>query len=175
MANINEIQQANYETLVFLDGLCKENDIKYVMCAGTFLGAIRHKGFIPWDDDVDILMSVSEFRKLEKCFKSDKYFLQTPETDLQDPYIMYKIRINGTEMKEDVFSRLPIHHGVWIDIFLYTDAGKGAFAKKLQVFFNAVLTTYRCRYWHTSENHPKIIYKILSKLPRRICSRSSRA
>ena len=166
MATLKELQATLIETLTFFDKFCKEHNLKYLIDGGTLLGAVRHQGFIPWDDDIDLFMSLSEFRKLEKCFQSDKFFLQTPKTEPQDPYTMYKIRMNNTEMKEDIFASLPIHHGVWIDIFTYTNAGKGKIARKLQVFFQNVLITYRCKYYHASLNPPRRFYRLLTKIPK---------
>ena len=61
--DLKEIQKIGLNTLKFIDKVCKENDIKYSLCAGTALGAIRHKGFIPWDDDIDIMMTRENYDK----------------------------------------------------------------------------------------------------------------
>ena len=59
-----KIEQCNI--LKFIDKVCKENDIKYCLMYGTLIGAVRHKGFIPWDDDVDISMYRADYEKLKK-------------------------------------------------------------------------------------------------------------
>ena len=70
---------------VFAD-ICKEHDIQWWLCSGTLLGAARHKGFIPWDDDIDVAMMKKEYRKLRKLMQNwedKKYFLQTMENDIE--------------------------------------------------------------------------------------------
>ena len=70
---------------VFAD-ICKEHDIHWWLCSGTLLGAARHKGFIPWDDDIDVAMMKKEYRKLRELMQNwedKKYFLQTMENDIE--------------------------------------------------------------------------------------------
>ena len=61
----NEIKSVLLKTLIRFNEFCEKNDIKYSLAYGTALGAIRHKGFIPWDDDIDVLMMRSEYNKFE--------------------------------------------------------------------------------------------------------------
>ncbi len=61
---IKEIQEISFEILKYIDKVCRENNLKYSLVGGTLLGAIRHKGFIPWDDDIDIMMPRPDYEKL---------------------------------------------------------------------------------------------------------------
>lgn len=103
-----------------VDKICRENNIKYFLHAGTLLGAINHGGFIPWDDDVDITMFREDYEKfcsiLEKEH-SDKYFIQTYLTDYFHPDNRMKIRVKGTEFitGSDYDDKL-ISNGLFIDI-----------------------------------------------------------
>ncbi|MCD8106093.1 MAG: LicD family protein [Lachnospiraceae bacterium] len=72
MNDLNDIQKIEYELLKFFTDLCERNNLKYYVSGGTCLGAVRHSGFIPWDDDVDIDMPRRDYDKLIKLFSDRK-------------------------------------------------------------------------------------------------------
>lgn len=102
--------------------ICDENDISYFIIGGTALGAVRHGGFIPWDDDLDIGMTRENYNKFlaiaQKKLPQD-LFLQTIETEPESPFYFAKVRKNGTKFIEKYCKNLNIHHGVYVDIFPY--------------------------------------------------------
>lgn len=116
---LKELQKVELEILVEVDRVCKKHNIKYFLVSGTLLGAIRHKGFIPWDDDIDICMPIKDYRKFCKLapdeLKKD-YFIQNYETDLTS-MLFTKVRKNGTTAIEDGREERLYHQGIWIDIF----------------------------------------------------------
>ena len=73
---VRDVQDSLLDILIDVDKICRENNIKYILEGGTALGAIRHKGFIPWDDDLDIAMMRDEYNKFIKVLEKklpDKY------------------------------------------------------------------------------------------------------
>ena len=71
--DVKEVQGKILEVMKYIDKVCRENGIVYYIMGGTALGAVRHGGFIPWDDDLDIFMTPSEYEKFKKVFESEKY------------------------------------------------------------------------------------------------------
>jgi lipopolysaccharide cholinephosphotransferase len=166
MATIEQVQDVEFELLQFLHDICEENGLTYTLSYGTMLGAYRHRGFIPWDDDVDVQMPIKDVRKLIKLFNSSKYFLQCPDKDIRSPFMMLRLRKNGTVMKDKaIWTKMPIHQGIWCDIFPYTNAGNNKVTRKLQLVMRKVLQSYRCRYLHAELHPDRKIYIFLSKIP----------
>ncbi len=166
MATVGQVQDVEFEILHFLHDFCEENGLIYTMSYGTMLGAYRHHGFIPWDDDVDVQMPLKDARKLVKLINSRKFFLQCPNTDIRSPFIMFRLRKNGTVMRDDAsWSKMPIHQGIWCDIFPYTNAGNNQVTKKLQSLMRKVLQSYRCRFLHADLHPDRKIFIFLSKIP----------
>lgn len=118
--SIRDVQKVQLEILLEFDRVCKKNAIQYQLFAGTLLGAIRHKGFIPWDDDIDVCMlrkDYDKFIKLGKKELSDSYFLQTHKSDKDYIMSFAKIRKNNTLFIEESTSESKIHSGIYIDVF----------------------------------------------------------
>ena len=70
-ASIEDVQKKIFEVMLYVDRVCREHNIVYFLSGGTLLGAIRHNGFIPWDDDADIMLPRSEYDKLLKVLKDN--------------------------------------------------------------------------------------------------------
>jgi len=131
------------EMLLEVDRICKKHFIPYSLFGGTLLGAIRHKGYIPWDDDIDICMQRKDYERfIEICKKelSSEYFLQTFKTDRDYYYQFAKIRKNGTLFLEYLDSELKnMHHGVFIDIFPLDNVIIDKFIGKVHLFLSLLL------------------------------------
>ena len=115
-------QMRMLEMLQYVDSVCTKHNIRYWLCSGTLLGAVRHGGFIPWDDDLDIEMLKEDYKKFVKIVekeKNDDYVLQTHKTD-PNYYAPYaKLRDIHSYLKEN--HPLDAHykyHGIFIDIFV---------------------------------------------------------
>lgn len=102
--------------------ICERHDIRWFVEGGTLLGAVRHKGFIPWDDDIDIDMFREDYEKFIKYAKTEleyPYFLQTYETEPKSMYGHAKIRNAQTSafLKFEFENQLDFNQGVFVDIF----------------------------------------------------------
>lgn len=126
------------EILQEIDEVCKRHNIDWWIEDGTLLGAVRHKGFIPWDDDCDIGMMKEDFVKFEKyaiAEMKEPFFLQTPETDKAYNRHLLKVRKRGTKLIEhDENLEEPYDQGIFVDIFIW-DRYYG-WEKNLIKFFN---------------------------------------
>lgn len=122
------LQDKILEIAVYVDALCKENEIDYCLMGGSALGAKRHGGFIPWDDDLDIFMTPDNYEKFRDAFRAtanhQKYYLQ--EWGLTDGMVtISKVRMNHTTYLESSLKNWDIHHGIYIDIFILHNCPKG--------------------------------------------------
>ena len=118
--DIREIQSAILEIAKEIKRICDKNDIIYVLDGGTLLGAVRHKGFIPWDDDLDIAMTRDNYEKFLVCCKKDlnkDYFVQNNKTEVNYPFDFTKIKKNNTIYTEDCMTGLNVRDGVYVDVF----------------------------------------------------------
>lgn len=115
-----ELQLAELTVLAELKRLCEKHGLRYFLVAGTLLGAVRHRGFIPWDDDVDVAMPRKDFDKLARIAKkelSEGYFYQSASTEKSCPFFFAKIRKDGTSVTEEIVKGVDMHDGCYVDIF----------------------------------------------------------
>lgn len=122
-SELKKIQKLELDCLKVIVTICEKTDIEYFIIGGTALGAVRHGGFIPWDDDIDVGMTRENYEKFLKTAPEllpSNYHLQTP-SDKESPYTYSKVRIDGTEFVEYANRHLDIHHGVYVDIFPFDE------------------------------------------------------
>lgn len=134
--NKRNLQLKILEMVKYFDNFCKSYDIEYYMIYGSCLGAVRHKGFIPWDDDFDVGMTLENYNKFISLCKTkldrSKYFLQTLDTEPNYYLSFAKLRDINTTLIEVGNKDIPITYGVYIDIFPLVGIPNGKIAKKLQ-------------------------------------------
>lgn len=115
---LQEVKEIELEILKTFDTFCKEHNIRYYLAFGTLLGAIRYKKFIPWDDDVDVLVPREDYDKLLKLYQdSDKYHLFVFEKDEKYAFPFAKLCNMKTKLIETFYPDNGIELGVNIDIF----------------------------------------------------------
>lgn len=115
-----KVRKIQLDLLTKIDEICRQNNIHYVLFAGTLLGAVRHKGFIPWDDDIDLAMPREHFERFIEICKNEageEFFLQTIETDPEYFNLFARLRKNRTFYIQKQYEHFRMHHGVFIDIF----------------------------------------------------------
>jgi len=132
---LDVLHKEQLEMALEVKRICEKNNIKYTMIAGTLLGAVRHQGFIPWDDDLDIGMLRRDYERFLKVARKEldrQYFLQTWDTDRNFVLPFAKIRKNGTKLVEQNSADVKMHQGIYIDIFAFDNLPRRPFDQKKQ-------------------------------------------
>ncbi|MDO5823944.1 phosphorylcholine transferase LicD [Methanobrevibacter sp.] len=133
---LNHLQ--NLELMILKDfiKICEENNLTYYMYAGSLLGAVRHNGFIPWDDDLDVIMFRDDFEKFKEIFiasNNETYELLSNETEKDYFHLLSKLMIKGTKFEEGWVSQVDFHIGINMDIFVLDDLAEGKFKRSYQL------------------------------------------
>lgn len=136
---LKNLQNALLEILKDVIFVCDKYKIKYFLVGGTALGAMRHGGFIPWDDDIDIAMLRPDYKRFTSCFEkelADRYYLQIPETTDGYTSLIPRIRKKGTlvRSREDLWTDNE-HSGACIDMFII----ENTFDNKIMRFFHGTM------------------------------------
>lgn len=123
--------------------ICEKYHIKYFLDAGSMLGAVRHKGFIPWDDDIDIGMPKEDYNKFLEVAPAElgeKYFVDNYNTNRDNPLVFTKIRLLGTEYIENKANAAAKHNEIFVDIFPYYYISDNELVRKSEAFRMQLLT-----------------------------------
>lgn len=158
---LRKLQLTELEILKELDRICRKHDLKYYIVGGTLIGAVRHGGFIPWDDDIDVSMPRADFDKLCKIAPKElgeKFFFQTQKSEKSCYFYYGKIRKEGTYFGEDKFEHTPIHKGIFIDIFPLDYIPESTPLQKLIFRGFSCLTGFIC----SKEKTTEFLYKNMS-------------
>ena len=115
-----ELKAIAVDILSEIDRICKVHNLTYALMFGTLLGAVRHRGFIPWDDDIDIAMPIKDYKKLIEIFNTEckeKYFLQSSQKDKNYWLAYAKVRRIDTLFAEKNSRKTKGSQGIFVDIF----------------------------------------------------------
>lgn len=170
--NVDDLHSAQLDILKEVKRVCNNNNLRYYLAFGTCLGAVRHKGFIPWDSDIDIFMyidDVDKFVALQSEFNKE-YFIQTRKNDPGFGATCLRVRKSNTTFIEKDLNDQDINHGVWIDVYPMYYCPKSNLKKQIYIllsFFNRLLVINRVPKNHG--NGVKVFSKIvLSLIPDRL-------
>ena len=173
--SMKQIQDKILETMIHVDKLCRDNNIDYYIMGGTAIGAVRHQGFIPWDDDLDIFMTPENYEKFKSVFSTQndsKFVIQ--EWRLGNSLLEYaKVRMNGTTFIEANFKEnRDMHHGVYIDIMILHKCPKNRIAKSLLFLFSRYVQVQALaeRNWIPKSKLQAFILKFIRLLPKHFMS-----
>ena len=118
---LKRLQDCAKEIVVEIDRVCELLGIQYFACGGTMLGHVRHDGFIPWDDDIDVGMLRADYERFKAeagaLLDTERFFLQTRESDPEIPYLFSKVRMNNSSYITDYNHYRNYHKGICVDIF----------------------------------------------------------
>ena len=175
--HLKELQQKELEILKYFDKLCKKHNLEYFLAYGTLLGAVRHKGFIPWDDDIDVHMKGEDYLKLIDILKNNfdkKYFFQSIETEKNYYALWNKIRMKNTIFVEKGWENVNINQGIFLDIFPlieYPDNNKSLKKIDTKIKITKLLIENNIKpnkFTHLYGKSGKILSKIFRLIPQSI-------
>ncbi|MCL2016586.1 MAG: LicD family protein [Defluviitaleaceae bacterium] len=170
-ARLDKLHNIQMEMVDEFIEICDKHNLKYYLYGGTLLGAVRHGGFIPWDDDIDIVMLRDDYEKFAELCKTEldteKYFFQTCFNDTNYPMLFGKIRMNNTAVCEKKWETFEMHKGIYIDILpLDNFPDSGRLAKRLLKRF--AWLNVLCQTEHTGSLNPitRLLFKFFKNKPR---------
>ena len=170
-AQFRKMQLTELDMLVDFDRVCRKNDINYVLFGGSLLGAVRHKGYIPWDDDADIAMLRQDYDKFKaiapKELTSTICYFQDHDTDPFYRWGYGKLRRTGTEYIRVGQEHLKCKTGIFVDVFPMDDVPISTVG---QIFQNLHCTILRKILYSevgriNNTGFLKLWYTLLAKIP----------
>lgn len=159
---MNKLKEKELELLKYFIDICDKYDLMYYMVEGSCIGAVRHKGFIPWDDDIDVGMPRDDYEKFLKIAQKDlpkHIFVQSHKTDKNYPMNFAKLRNSNTTFIEKSIQDLDINHGIYMDIFPLDGFTKNKFFKYIFII-KKLLLSYRISYLYYRNPNAKKKYTI---------------
>lgn len=159
-ATVEQIQEKMLEILVYFDRFCEENNLQYTLCGGTCLGAVRHQGFIPWDDDVDVFMLREDYEKLQSLWAknadTERYSCVRSNETINIHHSATEIKDNNTTFINRHSVDSDINHGVMIDVIPLDGIPAAKWRKILQMVDSMIYCCFN--FQRLPEHKSKLIY-----------------
>ena len=114
---LEELKKIELEILIYIDKVCKENGLRYSLCDGTLLGAVRHNGFIPWDDDIDIMMPRPDYDKFLDVLRHNENRFKILSSEQEDYYYTFSKVVDSETMLDEYMYQPIADMGVYVDVF----------------------------------------------------------
>jgi len=175
---MQKLRKIELEMLIEVDRICRLKGIKYSLSFGTLLGAVRHKGFIPWDDDLDIMFDHEEYEKFFIACATEldttRFFLQDFRTDSGYRWGYAKLRRLGSEYIKKGHERLKQRRGVCIDLFDYQRVPNGA--RERRKYKKIMFCIRKALYSALGKKAEKrlslrMLYSVISLIPSKVINR----
>ena len=152
---LREIQMKGLEILLYFKKFCEENNLLFYFCGGCCIGTLRHKGFIPWDDDVDVFMPRKDYERLKELWpqKADtsRYSLCRTDEHTYTRILPTTIRDNNTAFIRTRQYDLDINQGLMMDILPLDGGPSGKFQRKMQIMWALLFSMFNTQEAPTSK------------------------
>ena len=167
------VQAVEHEIMQHIDAICRRHGLTYFAIGGTALGAVRHQGFIPWDDDIDVGMPRKDYEAFLRYAAEElpqDYYIQHFDTEKASPFYFTKIRKHNTLFVEHYLKESSIRQGIFVDIFPFDNVPDGQLLKNLhfrfcrtlyQLYLCRSLTTVCSSRFHQKRNRKETVRKVL--------------
>ena len=171
---ILQLQDKIMEIAKYLDEFCQVHGIEYCLMGGSALGAKRHGGFIPWDDDLDVFMTPDNYEKFRDAFANfgdkSRFYLQEYGRTKKGFVTVPKLRMNGTTYIEELTKDWRIHHGIFVDIFILHNCPNSKIKQLWQCFWAkcVVVKGMSMRGYNRQHGIRKVLLGIAKILPRKL-------
>lgn len=167
---LRKMQLTELDMLVEFDRVCRKYNIKYIIGSGTLLGAVRHKGFIPWDDDADVEMlreDYEKFKRISNDLDEDICYFQCHDNETEYLWGYGKLRHTNTVCVRGGQERAKWRTGIFIDVFPVDDIPKNIVGQRIQdvccFFIRKIIYAHIGK--DSAKGIKKGIYSILAKIP----------
>lgn len=159
---LRALQLKSMETLLYFKQFCDEHHLLFYFCGGCCIGTLRHKGFIPWDDDIDVFMPREDYEKLgelwNKYADTERYSYVRPSETLYTRNLFATINDNNTTFIKPLQADLDINHGIVLDILPLDGYPSSSFARKKQVIWALIYSLF-CDQM-APENHGEAVHTL---------------